>query len=140
MYVLFIYSTNLLTLATSYFFFLFVDYFEYPSTVALMLYETKYGISLRPASVIVNPLSATVYDFSLGSLLISYNANTKVHIQLPDAHVGTRAFTIGHLKTGTWTVTFTGSQPTPYPVGADGLLKFNGNVGPGIVIDAIFSN
>ena len=51
-------------------------YFEMPATVALMLYEVKYGISLQMTRVLVNPLTGVNFDFALGSLHIGYYNHT----------------------------------------------------------------
>lgn len=110
-------------------------YFEYASTVGLMLYEVRYGISLRMTKVIVNPLSATNFDFSMGFLSIGYNS-TAVSAALGGGHSGTRTFEWHGLAQGAWTVAASSGSPVPANVGGDGILTFSAPVGPGVSVTA----
>jgi len=110
-------------------------YFEYASTVGLMLYEVRYGISLQMTRVVVNPLSAKDFDFSMGFLSIGYNA-TAVSAALGGGPSGSRKFEWHGVAQGAWTVTATGGSPTPASVGADGVLSFSAPVGPGVSVSA----
>jgi hypothetical protein len=75
-------------------------YFEYPATVALMLYEVKYGISLQMMQVLVDPIGCTNYDFKLGQLWIGYYNREAFHAQLTDAHSGSRTFVVSNMLPG----------------------------------------
>lgn len=113
-------------------------YFEYPATVALMLFEVRYGIQLRPTRLVVRPLSAPQeWDLVLGGGVLSlhYSA-TAVAAALGGLHGGTRTFEWHGLQAGAWTVAATGAQPLPATVGQDGVLTFNAAVGEGMQVAA----
>lgn len=108
--------------------------FEYPSTVSLMIYEVKYGISLKMTSVVVDPLDAPQFSFVVGGdIAITYDARGSFHAELTATHTGERAFTITRLAPGTYTVTQGVGQVV---VGADGVLSFKCAVGAGLPVDA----
>jgi len=115
-------------------------YFEYPSTVALMLYEVRYGLSLEMTRVVVDPLSARDWDFVAGQngLHIGYHGGTAFHAALPTGHTGGRTFIVTGMVPGSYTVLSTdaGNNVT-VPVASDGILRFDvAQVGPGQVVDA----
>jgi hypothetical protein len=112
-------------------------YFEYPATVALMLFEVRYGIQLRPTRVVVNPLSAPpAWDFVAGALRLSYSG-AAVSAALGGMHAGTRTFEWHGLQQGDWTVAPpAGAPPVQASVGADGVLVFDSAVGEGLVVAA----
>jgi hypothetical protein len=114
-------------------------YHEYPSTVAMMIYEVKYGISIQLSKVIVNPLGCYYYDFQLGQLWIGYYNNTGFHAKLTDSHSGMRTFNVYSMQEGVYNVTQSGYAPVLVDVGADGLLAFDAEVGPGQVVDAVLT-
>jgi hypothetical protein len=97
--------------------------------------QVRYGISLQMTRVVVNPLSAKDFDFSMGFLSIGYNA-TAVSAALGGGHSGSRKFEWHGVAQGAWTVTATGGPPTPASVGADGVLSFSAPVGPGVSVTA----
>jgi hypothetical protein len=105
-----------------------------------MLYEVKMGIKLTTSRVVVDPLSAPLFDYAMGQLLLSYDATGHFHAQLPAAFSGNRNFTVTHLAAGSWTVTATGASPFSVPVGTDGVLSFEAQVGGGMVVDAVLSS
>jgi hypothetical protein len=106
-----------------------------------MLYEVKYGLSLRVGSVIVDPIdgAAADFDLALGGLHIGYYAGAGFHAEFPAGFSGNRTFTVTGVAQGAWTVTPSGpGAPAPFPasVGADGTLTFTAPVGPGLAVDA----
>ena len=111
-------------------------YFEYPATVALMLYEVRYGISLQLTRVIVNPLSASNFDFVMGFLHIGYYNRVSVYAALGGGHSGVRAFEWHGVASGGWTVTASNGAPVGASVGADGVLRFTASVGEGMSVSA----
>lgn len=110
-------------------------YFEYPATVALMLFEVRYGIQLRPTRVVVNPLSAETWDFAMGALRLSYSG-AAVGAALGGMHTGSRMFEWHGLQQGAWTVAVTGAPPVQASVAQDGVLVFNAAVGEGVQVAA----
>ena len=59
-------------------------YFEYPSFVAIMLREIRYGINIGLASVEIAPFPAKTFSYSFGSTAVSYSASA-VTMSLPGA-------------------------------------------------------
>ena len=111
-------------------------YFEYSSVVAMMIYEVKYGISIQMTRVLVNPLTATNFDFAMGQAHIGYYNGTAFHAQLPDGHSGPRNFIVSRMQPGPYTVYNVGLPPFNTTVGTDGVLSFSVRVGKGYVVDA----
>ena len=60
-------------------------YFEYPSTVAILLREIRYGIELSFSHVTVDPLMATPGPFSyhVGNVNVDYNPKGLSKIDVP---------------------------------------------------------
>lgn len=107
-------------------------YFEYSSTVALMLYEVRYGISLTMTAVLVNPLSGTNWDYAMGQLHIGFYGGTAFYARLTAGHTGLRDFRVSRMQPGAYTVGgATGVAPFAATVGADGVLSFSVAVGEG---------
>jgi hypothetical protein len=112
-------------------------YFEYPSTVAMMIFEVRYGISIAMTRVRVDPLSAASFVFSLGGVRIDYSRTTFA-AQLTRGHAGPRDFTVTQMSPGTYNITGGGGAPRASTVGSDGLLVFSApDVGAGAVAAAL---
>lgn len=61
-------------------------YFEYPSLVAMMLTEIRYGLEMNLATITINPFQAAGpldYSFSFGSLLVEYAPSSLVTLRFP---------------------------------------------------------
>jgi hypothetical protein len=85
-------------------------YFEYPSLVAMMLTEIRYGLEMSLQTITVNPFQtetalALGYSFSFGSLLVEYapsspvtdSSSAVVTLRFPGSgHV--RDFAVHHLR------------------------------------------
>lgn len=89
-------------------------YFEYPSLVAMMLTEIRYGLELNLQSITINPFQSEgtlEYSFSFGVLSVEYSS-TGVSVHLPGAgHV--RDFTISRLQPSTnYDITYVGASKT----------------------------
>ena len=115
-------------------------YFEYASVTAMLIYEVRYGISLRLTSITVDPLSATDFDLALGGVHIGYHANATFHATLPQGASGARAFRVTRVAPGAWTVTVGGVPPQHATVGADGVLAFDVSDVAAGPVDAVKSN
>lgn len=115
-------------------------YFEYASVAGMLIFEVRYGIKLLPASVTVDPLGGSAFDFEATGLRITYS-HTSIHIQLPSGHSGSRLITVTGLSQGSWTWSQGGTGPSnKASVGSDGVLNFQvSDVSKG-AIDATFSN
>ena len=111
-------------------------YFEYPATVALLLYEVKYGISIQMTQVIVDPLTARNFDYAMGELWIGYYNGTAFHAQLTKRHSGTRQFHVTRMQPGTYTVKPSYANAFTVQVEDDGVLSFSASVGSGLFVDA----
>ena len=98
-------------------------YFEYPSVVAMLIFEVRYGITLALARVKVDPLSAAAFDFALGGVRITYSRDAFA-AQLTRGHAGARDFTVTQMTPGVYTGTGGGAAPRAATVGADGMLLF----------------
>ena len=48
-------------------------YFEYPSTVTMLLREVKYGINLSFNTVKINPMYKDFFHYHIGSVNVDYN-------------------------------------------------------------------
>lgn len=70
-------------------------YFEYPSYVAMILREVKYGIELRMTDVTVNPFGPTEFEYHIGNIDVEYSKN-RVSISAPGA--GQREYKIHGLN------------------------------------------
>eukprot|EP00040_Diaphanoeca_grandis_P026583 m.149250 g.149250 ORF g.149250 m.149250 type:complete len:880 (-) comp30646_c0_seq1:102-2741(-) len=57
-------------------------YFEYPSTVAMLLREIRYGINLGFTNITINPFGVTSYNFHIGNINVDYD-QAKVELVLP---------------------------------------------------------
>jgi len=113
-------------------------YFEYSCTVALMLYEVRYGISIQMTKVIVNPLSARSWDYVGGKELhIGYYDGVGFHARLTSGHKGERTFIVSKMSPGSYAVNVAYMQPFNVSVAGDGVLTFIAPVGEGIVVDAV---
>lgn len=58
------------------------DYFEYPSIVAMLLREVRYGINLGVGSITIDPFGMPEYSFHVGSINVDYS-NTQVVVRVP---------------------------------------------------------
>jgi hypothetical protein len=47
-------------------------YFEYPSVVAMMIREIRYGISLGINSVDINPFGPKDFEYNVGNVHVKY--------------------------------------------------------------------
>lgn len=74
-------------------------YFEYPSLVAMMLTEIRYGVEMNLKTITINPFQAPGaldYSFSFGSIFVEY-ASSAVTFRFPGAgHV--RDIAVYHLQ------------------------------------------
>jgi len=112
-------------------------YFEYPSVVAMMIYEVRYGIALALTRIKVDPLSAAAFDFALGGLRITY-ARDAFAAKLTQGHAGARDFSVTQMTPGVYNVSGGGAAPRSATVGADGLLLFSApDVAEGVAAERI---
>lgn len=58
-------------------------YFEYPSTVAIMLREIRYGIELGFGHVAVAPMPNTAFNYHIGNVNVDYNPSGTTYIKVP---------------------------------------------------------
>lgn len=58
-------------------------YFEYPSTVAIMLREIRYGIELGFGHVAVAPMPNTAFNYHIGNVNVDYNPSGRTYIKVP---------------------------------------------------------
>jgi hypothetical protein len=96
-------------------------YFEYPSVVAMLVFEVKYGIAIRMTEVVVNPIEpGESFHLVLGSFDIFRN-QTAFRLSAGQLS-GARTFSLARVQPGQWAVSGVGAVT----VGADGLLQWSG--------------
>jgi hypothetical protein len=106
-------------------------YVEYPETVALLLFEVKYGLQIGSTAItvdpiVVDPAAPPTWDVVLGAgetaFQVGFHGGASFTATLP--YTGSRAFTVTHVRPGAWTVSVGGVLQPAATVGADGVLKF----------------
>lgn len=106
-------------------------YFEYPSTVAMLLREIRYGIKLGFQSVAIAPFGTFPdgFTYDIGNVFVQYGAD-ELAISVPGS--GDKSYSVAGLKAGT-AFTFTSADcahvPAPATVDAAGMLAFVAPVG-----------
>jgi len=63
-------------------------YFEYPSTVAILLREIRYGIELSFDKVTVSPMPNAAFNYHIGNVNVDYKPNGTSVIQVPPSGSG----------------------------------------------------
>ena len=71
-------------------------YFEYPSMLAMILREVRYGIELRMTDVTLNPFGTTDFEYHVGNINVKYS---KVHVSLSLPGSGFRKYVVFGLPT-----------------------------------------
>jgi hypothetical protein len=77
-------------------------YFEYPSLVAMMLTEIRYGLEMNLASISVAPFQAEGaldYSFSFGTLSVDYSTSSAVTLRFPGSGY-VRALSVARMLPG----------------------------------------
>jgi hypothetical protein len=114
-------------------------YFEYPSTVAMLLREVKYGIELGHATVSIDPFGPQAFNYHVGNVNVDY-ASHALSISVPGT--GQRLFTVKRLAAATrFSFSLGGAcaaAPLPLPVSSDvsGTLSFSAPVGVDCTVSA----
>ena len=106
-------------------------YFEYPSTVAMMLREIRYGINLGFNNISIAPFGPIAFTYDIGNVFVQYGA-AKLIFGLPGS--GDKGYSVEGLKAGTvYTLSSTGCADTLMPASAttsaSGVLTFVAPVG-----------
>jgi len=108
-------------------------YFEYPSTVAMILRSVKYGIAFDFQTVTVRPLGPTQFAYSLGNVAVAFGPRS-VTVTLPGE--GDRTYSVGPVAPGErFRITVSGDGAAcaaprgPATSTADGILSFVAPVG-----------
>lgn len=110
-------------------------YFEYPSTVAILLREIRYGINLGLRSVTINPFGPSQFNFHIGNVDVDYSPKN-VRAAVPGS--GTRQWTItGLVAAHPFDVSSAGTcsmDPVVVSTDAGGVLSFVAPIGVGCVL------
>jgi|TARA_B110000208_G_scaffold158703_1_gene193024 hypothetical protein len=118
------------------------EYFEYPSTVAMLLREIRYGIRLDWRKVIVDPWPATEYNFHIGNVNVDY-ASLSLNISVPGASATTYEFHGVAASTkfviATTGVGCSGSAASAATSDASGVLTFTAPAGVACAVTATAS-
>lgn len=115
-------------------------YFEYPSTVAMLLREVRYGIRLDWAEVQIAPFGPTSYAYHIGNVHVDYSADA-IALSLPGT--GRRTFTIeGLTPLSRFVFSLEGAcasaqLPADTMSDAQGQLVFSAPVGAGCVVRGV---
>jgi hypothetical protein len=119
-------------------------YFEYPSTVAMLLREVRYGIELGYATVTIDPFGPRAFNYHVGNVNVDYGSHA-VSISVPGA--GERLFTVKHLAAATeFSFALSGAcaaarrPPPPASSDASGTLSFSAAVGVDCIVSASASH
>lgn len=100
-------------------------YFEYPSLVAMMLTEIRYGIEISLTNVKVNPFPTSSFVFSFGSLAVEFSSTRIYFEQKADSPVSKMFYFHGlpantqYLSTGPCS-----AKNTSYSTSTGGVLTF----------------
>ena len=84
------------------------NYFEYPATVAMLLREVRYGISLTPGNVTVAPFleEPAVFTFDIGNVFVQYSEQ-RVSIEVPGQDSSSRGYRVeGLVPSSNYTLSF----------------------------------
>ncbi len=101
-------------------------YFEYPSTVAMLLREVRYGIDVGLLNVTVAPFGPTNFTYDVGNVYVQYDSPGRVSVSVPGT--GSRGYTVGGLEAGaTYDVDADGGISAT--ADADGILHFDAAAG-----------
>lgn len=107
-------------------------YFEYPSVVAMMAKEIKYGVILGLNTIRIEPFGPTEFRYHVGNVLVDYSRE-RVLMRIPGS--GSRHLVIkGLVASKAYKVTATGckaAESTSLHVdsGSDGTLEFDSFIG-----------
>jgi hypothetical protein len=102
-------------------------YFEYPSVVAMMLREIRYGINLGLTSVEIQPFGPRAFEYHIGNVHVNYSSSA-AQLRLPG--IGERTFGItGLLPSTTFALSVTGRPPAVVHSDRSGAVSFVAQVG-----------
>ena len=106
-------------------------YFEYPSVVAMLIREVRYGINVGLRSVKISPFGPSSFTYDVGNVFVAYAAGDHVELEVPGN--GTRTYMVdGMGKEGTEYEIHPGvpvKKTTKGTVDASGRLVFEGYAG-----------
>lgn len=124
-------------------------YFEYPSTIAMMLREIRYGINLGFKNITINPFGPSNFTYDIGNIFVKYDKSELI-VSVPGK--GVKGYAIMGLNAGT---NYSLSAPscthtdghsksfrmsTTASVNSAGILKFMAPVGCAVIASAKISN
>ena len=104
-------------------------YFEYPSTVVMLLREIRYGINLNLATVEIDPFGPSSFTYNIGNVYVKYNApGGMVEINVP----GSRKVSYevhGMEANALYDIVIDGKSSETATADGSGLLVFSGLTG-----------
>jgi hypothetical protein len=118
-------------------------YFEYPSTVAILLREIRYGIMLGYTGVVVDPMPRAAFNYHVGNVNVDFKPNGTSYITLPVRTAGGEELEYqlhGMLANSKYTISVgvgcasvdsdTTAKQQLATTASDGLLRFHASPGP----------
>jgi hypothetical protein len=103
-------------------------YFEYPSTVVMLLREIRYGINLNFDSVEIDPFGPSSFTYDIGNVYVKYDTPGGVEINVP----GSRNVSYemhGMEKSASYVLVVGGKSTGTAVADENGLLVFPGLTG-----------
>jgi len=58
-------------------------YFEYPSTIAILLREIRYGIEIGYSKMVIDPMPRAPFHYHIGNVNVDYDPEGMTEIQIP---------------------------------------------------------
>jgi len=123
-------------------------YHEYPSLVAMMLREIRYGIQLGLKNITVDPflpLNVTQFHYHVGSIHVDYEPPTLVLISVPGFSSQVQDYTYNYFVAGlqplaNYSIKYSCGTSQQAATDANGNLQFRGGAAQNCETDIQFTN
>ena len=109
-------------------------YFEYPSTLVLLLREIRYGIDIAFQTVTIQPFGVETFTYNIGNVYVQYEALKSVALQVPGSRT-VKYIIHGMSQDQRYQIKVGGERTVVVQGGKGGVLTFNGETG--CVVEAV---
>ena len=58
-------------------------YFEYPSTIAILVREIRYGIEIGYSKTVIDPMPQVPFNYHIGNVNVDYDPDGVTEIHIP---------------------------------------------------------
>jgi hypothetical protein len=106
-------------------------YFEYPSTIVMLLREIRYGININLQTIVINPFGPTSFTYNIGDIYVKYIQLTLVEMNLPGGpNRGSVTYNVhGMNSMKSYNIMINGTKSGIVKASENGVITFKGITG-----------